>query len=98
MALIGRDRDISELVARQARVVLLAGDSGVGKSEILRAVQGVSGVALAPPPVSLRSAPGALQRGLLESLATAVSGVTTDQSGVERIGNLIVAAAGRVVD
>jgi hypothetical protein len=98
MALAGRDQDIRELVARPAKVVLLAGDSGVGKSEVLRAAQGDSGTALAPAPVSLRSAPGSLQRGLLESLAAAVAEVTADQSAAERVGRLVVAAAGRVAD
>jgi hypothetical protein len=98
MALVGRDQDVRDLVARTAKVVVLAGDSGVGKSEVLRAAQEDSGDVLAPAPVSLRRAPGALQRGLLESLADAVAEVTADQSTAERVGGLVVAAAGRVAN
>jgi hypothetical protein len=98
MVPVGREQDIRDLVARPERVVLLAGDTGVGKSEVLGAAQDQSGTALAPAPVSLRSAPGALQRGLLESLAAAIAEVTADQSTAERVGQIVVAAAGRVAD
>lgn len=98
MELIGRDRDVGELVTRPAKVVVLVGDSGVGKSEVLRAGQDRSTIALAPAPVILRHAPGALQRGLLESLAAAIAEVTEDQSTAERVGRAIIAAAGRVAD
>lgn len=98
MELIGRGEDVRELVARSAKVLLLAGDSGVGKSEVLRASQFQSKIALAPAPVNLRHAPGSLQRGLLESLASAIADVTEDQSSAERVGRAVVAAAGRVAD
>src|SRR5664280_1797724 len=98
MALIGRDQDIQDLLSCPGKVVLVAGDSGVGKSELLRVGQEDSENALAPPPEALRSAPGALQRGLLDSLAAAVVEVTEEQSIAERVGGILVAAAGRVVD
>ena len=98
MSLIGRNQDSQSLLACPGKVVLVAGDSGVGKSELLRVSQEVSESALAPPPEALRSAPGALQRGLLDSLAAAVVEVTKDKSTAEHVGRMLVAAAGRVVD
>lgn len=98
MSLIGRDEDIQGLLACPGKVVLVAGDSGVGKSELLRVGQEDSENALAPPPEALRSAPGALQRGLLDALAAAVVEVTKDQSNAARVGGILVAAVGRVVD
>jgi hypothetical protein len=50
MALVGRDQDVGDL-ACPGRVVLLAGDSGVGKSEVLRVGQERSSNTVAPPPV-----------------------------------------------
>jgi hypothetical protein len=98
MALVGRDQDIRDLLACPGGVVVVAGDSGVGKSEMLRAGQERSSSTLAPPPVGLRSAPGALQRGLLEALGAAVAEATQGRTAAERVGNLLVQAAGRVVD
>lgn len=98
MSLIGRNQDSQSLLACPGKVVLVAGDSGVGKSELLRVSQEDSENALAPPPEALRSAPGALQRGLLDSLAAAVVEVTKDKSTAEHVGRILVAAAGRVVD
>ncbi len=76
MKLVGRDEEVRELIRHPAKVVVLAGDSGVGKSEVLRISQDQSTLALAPPPIALRHAPGALQLGLLESLAAAVAEIT----------------------
>jgi hypothetical protein len=98
MALIGREEDVRSLVARQGKLVLLIGDSGVGKSEVLGAGQSDSSLVLAPSPIHLRSAPGALQRGLLESLAEAMTQVVADQSTADRVGRLIVDSARRVAD
>ncbi|MHB8245136.1 MAG: hypothetical protein ACYDGN_07225 [Acidimicrobiales bacterium] len=98
MALVGRKQDIQDLLSCQGKVVLLVGDSGVGKSEVLRAGQVEAPSAVAPEPVGLRSAPGALQRGLLESLAAAVAEVTEDEATAKRVGGILVAAAERVAD
>ena len=98
MELVGRVRDVRELGTRPAKVVVLAGDRGVGKSEVLRAGQDQSTIALAPAPMIMRHAPGALQRGLLECLAAAIAEVIEDQSTAERVGRAIIAAAGRVAD
>jgi hypothetical protein len=98
MPLLGRDSDIQRLLTGGDKVVLLVGDAGIGKSEVLRVSQDDTSESLAPPPVSLRSAPGSLQRGLLESLASALAEITSNQSAAERVGSLLVSAAGRVVD
>ena len=98
MALVGRDQDVGDLLGCPGRVVLLAGDSGVGKSEVLHVSEERSSSTVAPPPVGLRSAPGAFQRGLVDALGAAVAEATHDRTTAERVGNLLVAAAGRVVD
>ena len=98
MTFVGRAQAVRDLVNCQSKVVLLTGDSGVGKSVVLRAAQIQSHSALAPDPIRLRSAPGALQRGLLESLATALVEVSENESTTERIGRVIVDTVGRVAE
>src|ERR1700728_145897 len=98
MVFIGRGQAIQDLLAYTGKVVLVAGDSGVGKSELLRVGQEGTVNGLASAPVALRRAPAALQRGLLAALAAAVAELTVEQSMAERVRGLLVAAAGRVVD
>ena len=94
----GRDDDIRELGALPGKVVLLVGDSGVGKSEVLRVIQEQESAAVAPPPVPLRHVPGGLQRGLLEALSSALAELSQDQTMAERVGSLVVEATARVAE
>ena len=92
----GRDDDIRELGSVPGKVVLLVGDSGVGKSEVLRVIQERESGAVAPSPVPLRHVPGGLQRGLLEALSAALAELSQDQTMAERVGSLVVEATARV--
>ena len=94
----GRDGDIRDFGALPGKVVLLVGDSGVGKSEILRVIQERESEAVAPLPVALRHVPGGLQRGLLEALSSALAELSQDQTMAERVGSLVVEATARVAE
>src|ERR1017187_8512462 len=101
MALYGRE-DVLErlgwLASGQAPVVLLTGDSGVGKSAVLGAAQAIDSKAgiVAPSPTRLALAGGALQRGLLEQLAAAAGALVSDASVAERIAETVADAARQI--
>lgn len=97
MAILGREAELDQI--RSARgVVLLAGDSGIGKSALLQQAQWQAIAAIAPDPVVVAYSPGALQRGLLEALASVVGAIAADETGIERAIRLIESAATKVVD
>lgn len=100
MALYGRD-DILEHLARassRASVTMLTGDSGVGKSAILDGVQVIDSLRgiVAPSPTRLTLGGGALQRGLLEQLASAASALVSNVGLAERLGETIAAGARQI--
>jgi hypothetical protein len=99
VALYGQDDVLRRLAlaSGRARVVLLTGDSGVGKSTVLGAAQADDserGI-VAPSPTRLDRAGGALQRGLLDQLASATGAFVSDASIAERVGETISEAARR---
>lgn len=65
----GRDDVVRRLACAQPRGVVLAGDSGTGKSTVLSAAQACAGTAgiVAPAPVTIRTSPAALQLALLDA-------------------------------
>jgi hypothetical protein len=78
--------------------VLLSGDSGVGKSAVLDAAQAIDsqrGI-VAPSRTRLSRAGGALQRGLLEQLASAAGALISDVSVAERVAETIADAARQI--
>ena len=96
MRLYGRGDLLRQISASSSGVVLLVGDSGTGKSSLLRQVQLDSKDALAPMPVRVNSAPGSLQLALLEALGLAVAQLAVDESGAERVARVLTQAARRV--
>ena len=94
--LFGRDDVVDALVRSKDKVTVLTGDSGVGKSEVLRLAQLRDEQALCPAPFAVGHAPGALQRALLDRLASVVAELTEDEPAARRIGHLISETAKRV--
>jgi hypothetical protein len=95
-ALYGRE-DLVERVARaRAPVLVVTGDSGVGKSEVLRSAQARSGAAIAPTPVALDGSPGNLQRAVFAGLVSALVEITERRSLHGEIGELVRDAALRL--
>ncbi len=86
------------LASGRAPVVLLIGDSGVGKSAVLDAAQAIDSqrVIVAPSRTRLSRAGGALQRGLLEQLASAAGTLISDVSVAERVAETITEATRQI--
>ena len=94
--LYGRNQQVAELLMRvQAPVVVISGDSGVGKTRVLEEVGGRFD-GLAPASVGVGSAPAALQAGLLEALGAAAALIALDESTARRVGKLLVEGGRRL--
>ena len=102
MALYGRDDLLDQLAfaLSPAPVVLLTGDPGVGKSSVLDAAQAYDGRRgiVAPVPTRLAYAGGALQRGLLEQLASAAAALVTDVSIAQRVAEALALGARQIAE
>lgn len=79
-----------------APVLLVTGDSGVGKSDVLRCAQERSSAAIAPAPVTLDASPGNLQRAVLDALGDALAVITERRRLHAEIGRLVYDAALRL--
>jgi hypothetical protein len=73
--LIGRQELLSEIVQLDVALVLLVGDSGIGKSELLHAAQVAADPRVRSSPQELRSAEGAVQVALLDALSEALASI-----------------------
>jgi hypothetical protein len=93
--LVGRDTELRSILASDAPLSLLTGDSGAGKSELLAEAQSRD-VAIAPPPIPLNYAPAALQTAFLTALSDAVALAAEREGAVHRLGGLVVQAAQRL--
>lgn len=98
MKLFGRDELITDLVNSKAPVTLITGDSGVGKSAVLRESQSRlrNGGGLAPDPITVALSGAAIQVALLQSLADAVAAYAEEQGRVAEFGALLVEASKRL--
>jgi len=82
------------LATKRSPVVLLTGDSGTGKTSVLRAAQNeYSASALASAPVPCLFDSGALQVALLDGLSAAIALHDTEESGWRQLGNRITHAS-----
>jgi energy-coupling factor transporter ATP-binding protein EcfA2 len=98
--MLGREAEMADLVNATARITVLVGDSGVGKSRLLReAADRLSTAeesnALAPPPIQLAHRPGALQMALLDSLAAVVAQHEESSGRLARWAQVLAGAAGK---
>jgi hypothetical protein len=89
----GRDDVVRQLAESQVPLTVLSGDSGIGKSEVLRAAQIATRDAITPPPLLLRRECGVLHSILLEGLGDVLAlDVQLRDSGAEIDGRLRKAA------
>lgn len=95
--LYGRARDLEAVLGSHAPVLLLTGDSGIGKSELLRAAQAETPSIAAPPPRTVRSTSGSLQRALLEGLSEATAELARERGLARQVGERFVAAGKKLV-
>src|SRR5271155_1166967 len=92
----GRGPDIERLAASRARLTVLSGDSGIGKSEVLRGAP-LATAALAPAPRSLPSSGGVIQRVLLDGLAAVLAEDIEQRGELAELGRRLAEAAERVI-
>jgi hypothetical protein len=71
--LFGREEDLHNLINSEARLTVLTGEPGIGRSAVLRAVQEQTTNAIAPPPRKLPRLGGVLYRNLLDGLGAVLA-------------------------
>lgn len=91
--LYGRDDLVDRVTRSRAPLLLVTGDSGVGKSEVLARAQRNATDGVAPPVVTLDTSPGALQRGLLQALGSALANVMERRGAVDHVARRVEQAA-----
>ncbi len=96
----GRQGELADVCRLGAGVILISGDAGVGKSELLRAVgaqlRDDTTVLCSDESRRLPHRPGALQQTLFEALGDALSQFSERTSLVQRWGDVISRATGHV--
>jgi hypothetical protein len=97
LTLFGRTDVVRRLAASRAPLTVLSGDSGLGKSEVLRAAQILTEDAIAPEPRTLPSSGGVLQRVLLDGLGEVLAENIRLCGRTEELGRFLGEAAERVI-
>jgi hypothetical protein len=92
-SLYGRDDEVTHIAADRSPVLIITGDSGVGKSELLRAAQAATQGSIAPPPVTMKQGSGATQAALLDALAAAAAELAVERGLVQELGERLRTAA-----
>lgn len=92
----GRSALLDELQQAESPVLIMAGDSGVGKSTALRAAQRAEISRVAPTPIEFRHAEGALMDGLLRSLGAGLVELESSQSALQQIDGFLDSAMKRI--
>jgi len=93
VVLYGRQALIDTVARSRAPVLILSGDSGVGKSEVLAAAQAASAPEVAPPPQTVASSGAALQLALLDALGDAVAIVVERKGRAREVADRLTDAA-----
>ena len=91
----GREAQLTRLVHSRARVTVVSGDLGTGKSELLNAARSVVETAVAPQLITVNRNPGALQTALFDGLGAAVAILASDESAARAIGRHLADATKR---
>lgn len=93
--LYGRDQQVLDLLSIHGPLTVISGDSGVGKTQILKKVVATfDGVA--PAPVMVGYAPAALQASLLDALGAAAALIADEEGAARRVGRLLVEGGRRL--
>jgi predicted ABC-type ATPase len=96
MSLYGRGDVVREVTAAGDRLVVLAGDRGVGKSSLLAELQRRAvheQTVVTADLVSLGNSPASLQQGLLQGFVGLAARLASDQGAVKILAAVGVAAA-----
>lgn len=99
---VGRNAELTSVTGLSNRVTVVVGDSGIGKSHLLRTaarwLADTPRAPLAPAPVQLAHRPGALQVALLDALAAAIADLESSEGRVARWGRIFATAAAKAAD
>jgi hypothetical protein len=95
--LYGRDAELTAIVESRVPVLLVTGDSGIGKSELLHAAQEATSSVAAPEPRTVRGTSGSLQRSLLEALAEATAELARERGMAQEVSERLVEAGKKIV-
>ncbi len=71
--LLGRYSELAAISRARPALLVLHGDSGVGKSALLAAAQAQTDNAIAPDPIEVYSSDGAVQQAVLDALSSALA-------------------------
>jgi hypothetical protein len=96
VALFGREAVLDRVRSSDAAVLVLTGDSGVGKTDVLAAASESDQHVVAPTSVKVLRRGGSLQRAVLDALAAATAELVEDQGAARRIGERLRDAAIRL--
>lgn len=88
----GREYVLRRIVKSTASAVVITGDSGVGKSTVLRAAQRMS-TGFAPPAVPVGAGPGALSRALSSAVTLALAAHIDDAGQLPVFRERLLAAS-----
>jgi len=95
--LYGRDAELTAIVESRVPMLLVTGDSGIGKSELLRAAQEATASVAAPEPRTVRGTSGSLQRSLLEALGEATAELARERGMAQEVSERLVEAGKKLV-
>lgn len=91
--LYGRDSELVSLTGHATGLIVIYGDPGAGKSELLRhSSYGARVSALAGEPVRVGRTAGALQAALIESLSTALADAMEQEGAAKRWSRTLASA------
>ena len=77
--LFGRGTLLAEVVRCRAPLLVLSGDSGIGKSALLRQAQLDAEDSLAPEPIEVYASDSAVQQAVLDALSSAVAMLLSEE-------------------
>lgn len=95
--LYGREADLVAVLGSGVPVLLLTGDSGIGKSELLSATQQARASVTSLPPRTLRATSGSLQRAILDCLADATAELARERGLSRELSERLVAAGKKLL-
>ncbi|MHB1784059.1 MAG: AAA family ATPase [Acidimicrobiales bacterium] len=96
-ALYGRDDLVRQIAALKDSMVVISGDSGIGKSAVLAAAAKATTDVVAPLPVVIGNRPGGLQEALLRSCGLALATALEREGAISRAAGTLIEATKRFI-